>query len=344
MMFRRNPRRPAVILGLTFLFTSVSFTFAAEKTWPTSRITVPGSLDELKSLETAVKNVIAKTTPYTVGLLVRENGKTAAGSGVIVSADGLVLTAGHVSGEPGRTCTIILSDGKRVKGKTLGHNDRYDSGMIQITDRGPKDGKWPHADVAKSGELKDGQWMITLGHPGGYHEDRPPVARLGRVLDRDERSIRTNCTIVGGDSGGPLFDLNGKLVGIHSRIGESLAQNIHVPTDAFTKEWDKLVASEVIDPRRIRMPTAMLGVQFDESGFAPKIAKVNDDTPASRAGVKEGDIIAKFDGRAVDAIEEVRRIIARKKPGDEVPIEVTRGGKTVTLKAKLVAIPKEKSS
>src|SRR5205085_3383575 len=134
---------------------------------------VPESIEELKALQAAVKKVVEKSTPCTVGVMIGMG----AGSGVIVSEDGLVLTAAHVSGEPNKDCTIILPDGTRVKGKTLGTNDKVDSGMIQITDKGPNNGKWPFIPVGKSTDLKKGQWLVALGHPGGWKRDRPPVAR-----------------------------------------------------------------------------------------------------------------------------------------------------------------------
>jgi serine protease Do len=118
--------------------------------WETARITQPEDLDELKALQNRVKTVVDKCTPSTVAILIGFG----AGSGVIVNEDGLVLTAAHVIAgetkfgkqttyEAGRACEIVLPDGKRVKGKTLGINDKMDSGMVQITDKGPNNGKWP---------------------------------------------------------------------------------------------------------------------------------------------------------------------------------------------------------
>src|SRR5262249_36407529 len=131
-------------------------------------------------------------------------------------------------------------DGKRVKGKTLGQNVGIDSGMIKIVE----EGTYPFVDMGTSGDLKKGQWVISCGHPGGYKQGRTPVVRLGRVLDSTNMIIRTDCTLVGGDSGGPLFDMNGKVIGIHSRIGPTLQSNIHVPVDTYRETMDRLVAGE----------------------------------------------------------------------------------------------------
>jgi len=303
--------------------------------WSTQRTAPPEDVPELKALEGRVKSVVEKDTPCTVAILIG----VGAGSGVIVNEDGLVLTAAHViAGEPkpgvgyeaGKTCTIILSDGKRVKGKTLGINDRADSGMVQITDKGPNNGKWPYAQIAKSGEVKTGQWVVSLGHPGGPKSGRAPVARLGQIEPPEKNRIHrgfvvSNCTLVGGDSGGPLFDLDGKVIGIHSRIGLSLATNVHVPSDKFKDEWDKLVAGEVIG-RAPKSSGAVVGVVFPEDENEDAwIVEVDDEGPAAKAGLKPGDTITRFGGEQIKTVKRFREVMKDKKPGDVVKMTVRRG-------------------
>ena len=198
----------------------------------------PQSLDDLKAIQDRARAVLDKIIPTTVCL--RVGGAT--GSGVIVSEDGLVLTAGHVSGEPGRKIKIVLYDGRVVNGETLGRNREIDSGMARITDKGP----WPYAELGVSKDLKAGQWCIATGHPGGFKKDRPPVVRVGRVGVFNDSLIQTDCTLVGGDSGGPLFDMTGKVIGIHSRIGNPIVANIHVPADTYREYWDQLAAGEKV--------------------------------------------------------------------------------------------------
>jgi serine protease Do len=302
--------------------------------WDIARTTAPASIEELRSLEAATKKVVAKCTPATVGIM---HGM-GAGSGVIVSDDGLVLTAGHVSGEPGKDCTVILPDGTRVKGKTLGQNEKLDSGMIKIVDKAKTpDGKWPFLPTAKSADLKKGQWVVTLGHPGGWRSGRQPVARLGQVLDSQKDLIRTNCTLVGGDSGGPLFDLDGNVIGIHSRIGFTLAHNIHVPVDGFKAEWTQLLAGEQVG-KPAKGPQVYFGASFvDDEGNdvkgakGPKVTQVVEDSPAAAGGLRVNDEITSFDGTDVATAEDVRKLLRRRKPGDEVEVVVQRGSRSVTL-------------
>ena len=334
MMLRRFARGffPASAFALLLLVPSPA-TRAADPVkaevskWDIIRTTVPESIEELKALQATVKRVVDRSTACTVGVMIGMG----AGSGVIVSEDGLVLTAAHVSGEPGKDCTLILPDGSRIKGKTLGTNDKLDSGMIQITDKGPnKDGKWPFIPMGKSVDLKKGQWLVALGHPGGWKRDRPPVARLGQVMDSSKDVVRSSCTLVGGDSGGPLFDLEGNVVGIHSRIGYTLASNMHVPSDVFKTEWEKLVKGEQIG-KPMKPAAATIGVVFDSKADTATLEELTEDGPADKAGLKAGDTITEFDGKTVSTPDDIRAILRKKKPGDEVEIVIKRGAKTMSM-------------
>ncbi len=308
----------------------------------------PTTTDELRALEAATKAVVARCTPVTVGIEIDMGLSKAAGSGVIVSEDGLVLTAAHVSGEPNKSCTVILADGTRVKAKTLGTNERIDSGMIRLVDdsKSPnKDGKWPFVTVGKSGDLKKDQWVVTLGHHGGWRPGRPAVARLGQVIDSQKDLIRTSCMLVGGDSGGPLFDLDGKLIGIHSRIGFTLAHNIHVPLDGFKAEWAQLVAAEQIG-KTPKTAAPYFGASFvDDLGNEVKGSKglkvtlLPDGSPAAQAGLKLNDELVSFDGTDVETVDEFRRLLRRRKPGDEVEVVVFRDGRRLTLTVALARQP-----
>jgi S1-C subfamily serine protease len=201
----------------------------------------PENVDDLAGIEKHVQKVIDKVTPAVVGIIVGPG----SGSGVIVSEDGYVLTAGHVSGKPGQDATIILPNGTKLKGKTLGQNKGIDSGMIKIVTDNNKKAKFPYLDMGKSSDLKAGQWVLAIGHPGGFRLNRTPVVRVGRILTTNQFLIRTDCVLVGGDSGGPLFDMQGRVIGIHSRIGgKEITENVHVPVDTFRQTWDRLAKGE----------------------------------------------------------------------------------------------------
>ncbi|MBX9622323.1 MAG: S1C family serine protease [Gemmataceae bacterium] len=324
MTHTRPTRRLAITWSAAALLAAPGAALAAESGWDTGRATAPASVADLKALQDRVKGVVAKCSSATVGLFIGAG----AGSGVIVSEDGLILTAAHVAGDKaGRDCTIILPDGKQVKGKTLGYDPKLDSGMVKITDPGPDDGKWPYLPVGKSAGLKKGQWVVALGHPGGWRKGRAPVARLGQVQRAEKGSLSTNCTLVGGDSGGPLFDLDGNVIGIHSQIAFQLDNNIHVPADVFKDQWDQLVAGEHVG----RPFRAYLGVVFDDEWAEPGARlKEVDEGPGADAGLLPGDVIVKFDGTAVDSADATRTVLRKTKPGATVEVVVRRGTETLT--------------
>jgi serine protease Do len=317
-------RRTFAVLSLAF----AAGTAAAEpKTIPTPPAAVtkpaPESIADLKAFEAQTKAVLDKVIPATVCLQVGG----ASGSGVIVSKDGLILTAGHVSGEPDRPIAIILPDGKRVKGKTLGVYRGIDSGMVKITDPG----EWPYVELASSANLKPGQWCISTGHPGGYKAGRSPVVRVGRVGRVEDNAVQSDCTLVGGDSGGPLFDMQGRLIGIHSRIGLPISFNIHVPVDTYSDTWDALVRGDKLDESPV-----WFGVQGDKDvSNACKLGAVTPDSPAEKAGLKPGDVIAKFNGKDVTKYQKMVSLLLGRKPGDEIPLVVKRDGELKELKVTL---------
>lgn len=197
------------------------------------------SLDELRSVETQVQRLVARALPAVVGI--REGDSQ--GSGVIVTADGYIATAGHVIKKPGSEVTVVLSDGRECKATTLGFDRAVDSGLIKLNDKGP----WPHVEMGSTAQLKTGSWCVAVGHPLGYREGRPPVVRIGRALTVLENVFSTDCVIVSGDSGGPVFDLDGKVLGINSRIGPLVTMNYHVPIDLYRRDWNRLVAKESLN-------------------------------------------------------------------------------------------------
>jgi serine protease Do len=240
---------------------------------------------------------------------------------------------------------VILPDGKQVTGKSLGANNSMDAGLIQITDKGPlPGGKWPSAPMASSTMLKNGQWCVALGHPGGFRPNRTPPLRLGRVLELRANAIRTDCTLVGGDSGGPLFDLHGRVIGIHSRIGGSLAENLHVPIDIYRLGWTRLASAEEWGEAFWRgprgrsppaQPTSYLGVQIDPAAGNCRVTEVFDDSPAKRAGMLPGDVIKLFDTIPVAQHRNLEAMLGLRNPGQRIDVVVEREGKRVTLSVTL---------
>src|SRR5690606_18933696 len=139
---------------------------------------------------------------------------------------------------------------------------------------------------------------VATGHPGGYEKGRQPVLRFGRVLNNQDTVITSDCTLVGGDSGGPLFDMQGRVIGINSRIAGPLNANMHVPVKTFRDTWDRLAAAEAWGSMPGNAP--ILGVQGSPDSKEPRIEKVFSGLPADEAGVRVGDLVLEFDGKKVD--------------------------------------------
>jgi len=295
----------------------------------------PETIEDLKEIQTHVKGVVKRVTPAVVGLQIG----MAQGSGVIIDKEGHVLTAGHVSGEPGRPATIILPDGRRLKGKTLGANRGIDSGMVQITLEEKDKVELPVAELADSNALKRGEWCLAIGHPGGYQKGRTPVVRLGRVLDNSKTFIRTDCTLVGGDSGGPLFDMYGRVIGIHSRIGPTITANVHVPIDTYKETFERLAKGESWGGGLFGGGggggAAYLGLKLDKEARGCRVDDVTDGSPAARAGLKASDVVTMIAGHRVGSPDDLIRHVATLTPGAEVDVKVQRGEETLTIKVKL---------
>jgi serine protease Do len=198
--------------------------------------TIPASIANLKAMEEHVKALVKRVSPAVVAVEVGDG----SGSGVVITADGLIVTAGHVCGGPNRDVSFTFPDGKIAHGKTLGVDLESDTGLMKITEPGP----WPHVATGELEQAKLGNWVLALGHPGGFDLKRSLVARLGRIIRLAPESLQTDCPISPGDSGGPLFDMYGRVIGIHSYISSSPADNFHVPITAYYDSWAMLVKSK----------------------------------------------------------------------------------------------------
>lgn len=289
---------------------------------------VPESVQDLQDIENHVQKLVERVLPATVCLRIGN----AQGSGVVIDREGHILTAGHVSGAANREATIIFPDGKRLRGKTLGANHGIDSGMVVITEKAD----FPHLEMARSADLQKGQWCLTLGHPGGYKPGRPPVVRLGRVQQCDDKAIMTDCVLVGGDSGGPLFDMHGRVIGIHSRIGGKVTANVHVPIDTYRDTWPRLAAGESwgspVSILTFAKPAEpYLGLRAGNDKMRLKVESVTAGSPADKAGVKANDIILKVDNQPFASADDLASFLKIRRPGARLNIHVQRGDEVIVL-------------
>jgi serine protease Do len=291
----------------------------------------PANAAELRLIQKQLQRVIQRALPATVAVEIRG----AAGSGVIVNKEGLVLTAAHVVGRAGRRAWVELPDGRRLAGRSLGANHDVDAGMIQI-DEPPAD--LPFTPIHEGPDLQPGAWVVTIGQPGGIVEDRAPPVRFGRVLFRGDGILCTDCKLVGGDSGGPLFNMQGEVVGIHSSIGPMVTHNFHVPITSFRSGWDRLAKGDVWggrydDDEDENRP--LLGVRGNTQDGRCVVSQVFPGMPADKAGVEVGDVILAVDNREIGTFEELAKSVYFADPGDTLRLKIERAGETLSISATL---------
>ena len=293
------------------------------------------NLLDLVRIESKVGEVSRKVMPATVALISDRTGSS--GSGVVITEDGLILTAAHVV-QGADVLLVVFPDGKQVQGKILGANYSKDIAMVKIVDAG----KWPVVTMGKSKPLEAGDWVIALGHSAGFDAARTPPVRFGRVISKGPGNfLTTDCTLIGGDSGGPLFDLDGNLVAIHSSIGESLSNNNHAGIDGFREDWDRLKAGEAwgaltLNPfANPEMPVLGIGMGMIRGVQGVVVESVVPRSPAAAAGVRVGDLIRSIDGTIVADGSGLLKIIAKKRAGDEVTLALLRDRNELETKVTL---------
>lgn len=293
----------------------------------------PKNVDDLRLLEAHVLQIVEQAIPATVGV---EVGRSV-GSGVIVSAEGLVLTAGHVIGKAGREATIVLPDGRRLSGLTLGASFEIDAGMVKIT-KPPAD--LPFVPMVDKQRPEVSQWVVATGQPGGTFDDRSPPIRLGRVLAGEEGWICTDCTLVGGDSGGPLFNMRGEVTAIHTSIGPSVVHNFHVPLAMIQEDWQRLLEGEVWgneeDDSYVGRP--LLGISGREQNNHCLVTRVFLNMPAQVAGIQVGDYILSIGENEVHSFADVAQVISTKRPGQTIRLRLERNGNSFEVEVVLSAV------
>ena len=318
------------LFALAFLFSALHADIVSKKSWLKK---APEDINDLISIQERLRTLLPKTKAALVSIEASDG----AGSGIIVSEDGLVLTAAPVIGSSGKKMYVRLPDGKRAPAVSLGGSEISDAGMLKITQKK----KWPFVKMADAKSSKIGDWCFGLGHPGGFDKERGIVVRLGRVIANKDETMQTDSRLLGGDSGGPLFDFEGQLIAIHSRVSQQPDQNFHVPIDCYHANWDFFKNQEIITYDKMESG-GFFGVSCEAVANGVVVREVIPNTAADNAGIKANDILVKVNDEPINSREEFIILVSSLAPGSEVKVLLVRDGSEMSVKANLGTRPRPK--
>lgn len=268
------------------------------------------------------------------------------GSGVIIDKEGHIVTNNHVI-KDATEIVVILSNQKEYNAGVVGKDPKTDLALIRI-DAG-KDLKT--ATLGNSDQLQVGEWVIAIGNPFGLSETITAgiVSAKGRVIGAGpyDDFIQTDASINPGNSGGPLFNFWGEVVGINSAIvaqgqgiGFAIPINIVKEVVSQLKEKGKVVRGWL--GIGVQQVTPQLAESFGlKEAKGALVSQVYKDTPADKAGIQQGDVILKFNGKEVNSAHDLPQLVANTSPGTEVTITILRDGKRRKLETTIVEMEKE---
>lgn len=259
-------------------------------------------------------------------------------SGFLVSPDGYILTNHHVvKGHAGANITVRLNDGREFPGKVVGTDESTEVALLKIDAQ-----NLPYVKLGNSDDLQVGQWVVAIGTPLGLQASLTVgvVSAKGRSnldIARIEDFIQTDAALNRGNSGGPLLNLKGEVVGINTAIATNLAEGYMGIGFAIPSNIAKMVMDQIRTNGTIKRGYIGVGLQDIDSNLAQSfdlskvegalVIEVVKDSPADKAGLKQGDIILKFNQKPVENMGSLRSFVAMQKPGTKITLSIWRDKK-----------------
>ena len=261
----------------------------------------------------------------------REFQSNSLGSGFIITTDGFVLTNAHVV-EAADEITVKLNDKREFKAKVIGSDRRTDIALLKIEATG-----LPAVKFGDPNKLKVGEWVIAIGSPFGFENSVTAgiVSAKGRSLPQENfvPFIQTDAAVNPGNSGGPLFNMRGEVIGINSQIysrtGGFMGLSFAIPIDVANDIAGQLKSAGKITRGRIGVVIQPVTKELAESFGLVKpigalVSSVEKGSPAEKAGIEAGDVILKFDSKTVASSEDLPRLVGATKPGSKAVVQIMR--------------------
>lgn len=358
----KKERKFETIIGLIFLliiiFLLLNLTIKTGENVSTNYETTKTAIEYDKLEIESVEEMLKRVTPCVVGISkLNQNGTTiflqnstnilGLGSGVIISENGYILTNEHVAGEKYSNCYVTLEDGKVYNGSVVWADANIDLAILKIEAY-----KLNYLELSDSDNVFLGQDVYAIGNPIGFEFQRTVtkgiISGINRTLkienlEDDENSsymedlIQTDSTINEGNSGGPLINEKGKIIGINSvKLKSAEGMGFAVPINIVKPILEKLLQTDKFDEAYLGIfgydkeviPYLEDDLKFDSGIY---VAQVVVDAPAYMNGMKVGDIITQIDDYELNKMSELKRYIYQKSPGDEVKLEIKRGNKDIEI-------------
>jgi serine protease Do len=270
------------------------------------------------------------------------------GSGFIISDDGYVLTNAHVV-EGADEVVVTLTDRREFKAKVLGSDTRSDVALLKVDGR-----NLPSVRIGDSGKIRVGEWVIAIGSP--FNLENTVTAGIISAKARDTGEylplIQSDVAVNPGNSGGPLINMRGEVIGINSQIatlsGAYNGISFAVPIDEVMRVSDQIRKTGKVTRGRLGVQISEVTTDVAESlglgrARGAEVAMVEPGGPADKAGVKVGDIILKFNGRDIDRSSDLPRLVGGSSIGSRATVTVWRRGSQIDLPVTIVELQEEKS-
>jgi serine protease Do len=281
----------------------------------------------------------------------REQREHALGSGVIVSADGYIVTNNHVVAKA-TEIEVLLSDKRLLKGKVVGADPQTDIAVVKVSAT-----NLPVAPFGDSGQMKVGDTVMAFGNPFGQYftVTRGIVSALGRSLsdprsDKLEDFIQTDAAINPGNSGGALVNVRGQVIGINTAIipgsggpggeGSFIGIGFAIPSNTAKHVMEDLIKTGKVSRGFLGITIRSLNEAFAKEFKVPDTAgalvqQVTPGGPGDKAGIKNGDVIRKFNGQTVESSDQLIAMVTDLNPGTEVKMDILRDGQPLTIRLTL---------